>query len=149
MSIITKTDKKDILKIAPDKLYKKYTNINNFKYTNEMGDLFSCLKEYDFDYKIFNKLIFNLEDYVIRNLYRYVWIRFKLLKAHINEKLFKYHDDPSYKYINEFTLLYYKDFDNNREIFNNYHNFLYNNLYNSNRLLSLFFYNTISKYLIN
>ena len=139
---------KTLLRITPHKLYKKYTNINNKTYRNELGDLLSCLQEYNFDYKIFNKLIFNLDLYVLKNLYRYVWIRFKLLKIHMKEHLSQYEDDETYKYITEFNMQYYKDFYKNEDLLKNYYNFVYNNLYTTNKTLCIFIYNTIAQYLV-
>ena len=143
------TPKNPIFKITPQKLYKKYTNINNIKKTNDQnGDLLSCLKEHNFDHIIFNKLIFNLDNYVLRNLYRYVWVKFKLLKLKIRGELSDYSDDPTYKYINEYNMIYYKEYENHKETFKNYKNFVYNNLYTTNKTLSIFIYNTIAQYLV-
>ena len=139
-----------IFKIHPSKLYKKYTNINLTTTPNESGDLLSCLEEYNFDYKLVNQLIFSLNENVIRNLYRYIWVKFKLLKIHIKENLEEYNDDPTYKYINDFKMIYYKDFDleDNKILFMNYYNFVYNNLYLTNKTLCIFLYNTIAQYLV-
>lgn len=147
---INDDDSQLIFKIHPFKLYKKYTNINLTTIPNESGELFSCLGEYNFDYKILNKLIFSLNENVIRNLYRYIWVKFKLLKIHIKENLEEYNDDPTYKYINDFQIMYYKDFDNenNKILFLNYYNFVYNNLYSTNKTLCIFLYNTIAQYLV-
>ena len=143
-------DSQLIFKIHPLKLYKKYTHINITRPSNVSGDLFSCLKEYNFDYKIVNQLIFSLNDNVIRNLYRYIWVKFKLLKIHIIGNLIEYNDDPTYKYINDFQMIYYKDFEieHNKKLFQNYNNFVYNNLYSTNKTLCIFLYNTIAQYLV-
>jgi len=141
-----------ILKYTPDKLYSKYTNINCVKYTNENGDLFKCLEYSNFDYKLVNKLLFNLHITVIRNLYRYIWVNYKLLKEHIINNWSIYEEDDTYKHILKYKLLHYNDYYKKPEyegVFLNYHNYVYNNLYTDNEILSIYFYNLICKYLIS
>ena len=153
---------KEIIRIEPENLYKKYININSDYYVNlhninfeggeEKGDLFAVLDKFSINYKIINKLIFNLDEYVIRNLYRYIWTKYKLLKIHLESQNKikgdqEYYKSPIFKYINTFQILHSSDY--NSEIFGSYYNFVYNNLYTDNITLCVFFYNTICKYLIN
>jgi len=140
-----------IIKYNPDKLYSKYTNINCVKYTNENGDLFKCLEYSNFDYKLVNKLLFNLHLTVIKNLYRFIWINFKLFKENIKNNWSIYEKDETYEYIMNYNLLHYKDYYKSpdyKKLFLNYHNFVYNNLHTENEILSIYFYNMICKYLI-
>jgi len=145
------TPKNHIFKISPQILYNKYCNINKNinKNNSQIGDLLSCLKEHNFDHIVFNKLIFNLDNYVLINLYRYIWVKFKLLKINMKEELSEYSEDPTYKYIKEYNMIYYKDYEKHKDVFKNYKNFVYNNLYTNNKTLAIFIYNTISQYLIS
>lgn len=160
---IKKNNFKEIIIIEPENLYKKYININSDYYINlnninyecdTHGTLFKCFDKFSINYKIINKLIFDLDRYVINNLYRHIWIKYKLLKIHL-EKQNKLNGDQEYdksdiyKYIMNFQLLHYNDYNKNKELFGSYYNFVYNNLYTENITLCVFFYNVICKYLIN
>ena len=137
-----------LLKYNPSKLYNKYTNINCVKYSNETGDLFKCLEYSNFNYKLVNKLLFNLDINVIKNLYRYIWVNFKLFKEHISKNWSNHSEDITYKYIMSYQLLHYKEYYKTPELFMNYHNFVYNNLYTDNEILSIYLYNMVCDYLI-
>ena len=66
----------------------------------------------------------------------------------MKEHLSQYEDDETYKYITEFNMQYYKDFYKNEDLLKNYYNFVYNNLYTTNKTLCIFIYNTIAQYLV-
>ena len=65
-------------------------------------------------------------------------------KLHAN---LEYDKSDIYKFIMNFNIQHYKDYDS--QIFGSFYNFVYNNLYTDNITLCVFFYNVISKYLIN
>ena len=127
----------ELIRLEPNKLYTKYVNINCCKYTNSNdGILFKCLEPYNFDYRLINKLLYNLDNKTLTNLYRYIWIQYKLLKTTITEE----------HYIAGFEILHFNKYNEEEHL--NYYNFVYNNLHTDNEVLSIVFYNMICKYLI-